>query len=456
MDVLLQGYDVNRPTWFYLSLLLIVSVYFRFTRLFSLRNADLCLLLAASPGLIFVGSTDSDAQFFGHAWLLAVASLFLIRLFADPYLGRRPYLGQNLNPQGMGFLCASACAFLMTQAITGALPDGTHDTVQRGAELVQLISNDPVPGVAAPAGGDGTAGGDALPSAGPAAPLLTAPFALAFEDLAARILAILAHLSVICGLWFVGRNLFADKSLGLAMATLYLLLPCTAYNVGEFNHVLPSALIVWAFVCYRKPVVSGVLLGLACGTLLFPVFLLPIWVAYYGRRDAARFAAALVCVGMVLLGSLALTSIDSNSFVQKTIGSINLALAALSGADISSGFWANVDYLSVYRLPVMVAYFVMLIVMTIWPRRRNVEVLLAQSTAAIVGTQLWYTPNGGIYLLWYLPLMLMVVFRPRLTHLRNPGDGQELDEAANVTSGAFGQAPLLPRTATHRSLQLFR
>lgn len=446
MDALLQGYDVNRPTWFYLSTLLIIAVYFRFTRLFSLRNVDLALLLSASPGLIFVDAEMPSTQAAGHAWLFVVACLFLLRLFIDPFLSRRPYLGQNLNPQGLGFLCACAFAFLMTQAISKSLPSATQETIQGAGDLLTRTATDP------------PSAGDPGPSAGPAASLLALPAraAFEFEDLAARILAILAHAAVVSGLWFVGRNLFADKSLGLAMATLYLLLPCTAYNVGEFNHVLPAALTVWAFVCYRKPVVSGVLLGLACGTMIFPVFLLPIWAAFYGRRGAGRFVLALCAVAIVLLSSLAMTSIDSNSFVQKTIGTINVALMALSGQSGSSGFWPDLDYLSVYRLPVMVAYFIMLFVMTIWPKSRTVEVLLAQSTAAIVGTQLWYTQKGGVYLLWYLPLVLMVTFRPRLIHLRPMTSSTDVAAGASVSPGETVQPPLLSRASAGRSMQFFR
>ncbi|WP_437228630.1 glycosyltransferase family 87 protein [Planctomicrobium sp. SH661] len=444
MEALLQGYEVNRPTWFYLSSLLIIAVYFRFTRIISLRNVDLLLLLSASPGLIFVGSDIPATQSVGHLWLFLVACLFLVRLFIDPFLNRRPYLGQNLNPQGLGFFCVAAFAFLMTQAVTESLPDATQETVQRADDLLS--------GTATVARTDGSQ----VPGAGPAASLISSPAVLLFEHIAARILAILAHAAVVSGLWFVGRNLFADRNLGLAMATLYLLLPCTAYNVGEFNHVLPAALIVWAFVCFRKPVVSGVLLGLACGTMLFPVFLLPIWSAFYGRRNAGRFVAALCGVAIVLLACLAITSADSDSFVQRTIGENNVILSALSGKSNTSGFWKDLDYLSVYRLPVMVAYFIMLTVMTIWPKSRTVEVLLAQSTAAVVGTQLWYEQQGGVYLLWYLPLMLMVVFRPRLMHLRAPGHVEQLLEQTNVSTGKPQPATVSGRSMSSRTLHLFR
>ena len=37
------GYSLNDSTWFYLSFLLILAVYFKFSRFWSIRNVDLLL-----------------------------------------------------------------------------------------------------------------------------------------------------------------------------------------------------------------------------------------------------------------------------------------------------------------------------------------------------------------------------------------------------------------------------
>lgn len=441
MDALLPSYYMNQPTWFYLSFLLIVAIYFRFMRVFSLRNLDLGLLLAASPGLLLVASESEKTQAGGHAWLFVIACVFLLRLFLDPILTRRPYLGQNLNTHGMGFLCFAVFVFLTTQAISRSLSEQSQETVEQADALIHRIPTE-------------TAISSDAPQVGVTPTIFASILKLLFEDLAAPLLAILAHVAVITGLWFVGRNLFGDKGIGLAMATLYMLLPCTAYNVGEFNHVLPAALITWAFVAFRKPIVSGVLLGLACGSMLFPVFLLPIWATFYGRKRAGRFVLALLGVAVLLTGSLALTSIDSSAFLQKTIGTINVVLTTLSNQEYSAGFWKEADYVSPYRLPVMVSYFLMIAYMTIWPRRRNIEVLLAQSAAAIIGTQLWYTQKGGVYLLWYIPLLLMVIFRPRLGHLKF-NDDLEQGELAKAKPEPVSRTSATTNTAS-KNLQLFR
>jgi hypothetical protein len=69
---------------------------------------------------------------------------------------------------------------------------------------------------------------------------------------------------------------------------------------------------------------------------------------------------------------------------------------------------------------VMAVFLVGVVMLTIFPRKKNIEHLMAHSAAIIVATQLWYPQHGGIYVMWYLPLLLAVVFRPRLTHLVPP------------------------------------
>lgn len=416
MDVILRGYSVNDATWFYLSLLLILAVFFRFNRVLSLRNLDLALLLSIAPGLLLV----EHGHQLGYAWLFVITGCLLVRLFCDSLWKRRPLLEPNLNSGGMSFLAVSAFVFLVSNVLTEPPPRGTIETVRRADELLkrQDTSQEQPKSAEDPAG--------------PTARLLAAPAVRmsdlvvsggspesedrwAVEQIAARATAVLAHLAVVTGLWFLGKRLFGDANSGLAMATLYLLLPCTAIDVGKANHVLPAALIVWALVGYRSPVLAGGLLGLACGTLLFPLFLLPLWAVFYGKQGAGRFVMALGVVAAILAASLLLTSADSHSFTKQVLGSIDWS-SLKHNAD-AVGFWSAY---AAYRIPVIVAFFVMLLLLTFLPREKNLEHLLGHSTAIIVGTQLWYPQQGGAYVLWYLPLLLAVVFRPKLTNQTPP------------------------------------
>lgn len=419
MDAILRqyGYSVSDATWFYLSLLLILAVFFRFNRVFSLRNLDLALLLSIAPGLLLV----QNGYDYGYGWLFVVTGCLLVRLFSDSFWKRRPLLEQNLNSAGMTFLTVSVFLLLVSKALTVPLSPGTVETVRRADELRKrqdTTQEQPLT--------------EEVP-AGPTARVLAAPVVaaseiavsasspkqedrLAVEQIAARATSVLAHLAVVSGLWFLGKRLFGDVNSGLAMATLYLLLPCTAIDVGKVNHVLPAALIVWAFVAYRNPLVAGGLMGLACGTLLFPIFLLPLWAVFYGKQGAGRFVMALGAVTAVLAASLLLTSADSHSFTRQILGSIDWSSLTLNNE--AAGFWSSYD--AVYRIPVIVAFFVMLLFLTFFPREKNLEHLLGHSTAIVVATQLWYPQQGGAYVLWYLPLLLAVVFRPKLTSQTPP------------------------------------
>jgi len=441
MDRILSGYAVDDSTWFYLSFFLIVTVYLRFSRIFSLRNADLVILLAISPGILLVRQGSPS----GFVWLFGLSGVLLLRLIADRFFTRRPRLEQNLNIQGLSFL--GVVVFLFLAAIAWnfrQLPDSTVQTVEAADRLLKRQEAPSKPSTPQPGSSD-----DA--KAGPAATVLAVPFvklpeladkinpspkaaapAADYSIYAARLASIVAHLAVVLALIFIARWHFGDQQIGIAMATLYLLLPCTSYDVARVNHVLPAALILWAIAAYRRPAIAGGLMGLACGTLFFPVFLLPLWFAFYDRRGAIRFGVALGMVAAVLVGSLALTSVDIASFRNQTMGAIDWNALSFRDGD-SGGFWR--PEIAAYRIPVFVAFLVGASILSFLPRRKTLEQLIAHSTAIIVGTQFWYPQRGGVYSLWYLPLLLVVVFRPTLSHLLPPDLARkESAEQSNGTS----------------------
>ena len=136
MDQILRGYRLNDPTWFYLSFLLILAVYFKFSRFWSIRNLDLALLLLISPGLLLVRNDDAAVADFGYAWMFLAAALLLVRALADGLITRRPRLEQNMNAAGMAFLCAATFLFLTTKLLTELPPASTVESVRRAHQLL--------------------------------------------------------------------------------------------------------------------------------------------------------------------------------------------------------------------------------------------------------------------------------------------------------------------------------
>ncbi|MDG2131606.1 MAG: hypothetical protein P8K08_26655 [Fuerstiella sp.] len=446
---------VESPTWLLYVTLLLTAVFFRFSRLLTVRNLDMVLLLLLSTALVVSASSKRDdlanagavspaipvqtqtveesqttplgaLNRFSSFVVLALSVILIVRLTFDESLTRRPRLEQNLNQAGLTFLFFPAFTILMTGVFLKDPPVRNIDSVKSGVALLQGHESSDV-----------TAAGDqATP---PATETIIAAGAAkvaelsgqvdsvenrdasgrtSTEEMIARILVVVAHTTVVVGLMYIGRKHFCSAQLGVSMCCLYLLLPCTAFNVHELSHVVPGACLTWAFAMYRKPAVAGVLLGLACGTLFFAVFLLPLWAVFYGRKGSLRFGISLGAVAAVVLMTFALTSATTDSFVSKLVMTANWTAYRLFDAatPMSESAIGHVFL----RIILAALFFVMFVAMTVIPRKRNLENLLANSTALIVAAQLWYPEDVGSYVLWYLPLLMLVMFRPRLDRFVPP------------------------------------
>lgn len=419
MEGILAGYDVNHATWFYLSFLLVVAVYFRFNRLLSVRNLDLALLLSIAPGLLLlqVPETAVNAEYLknsGYWWLLAASAMLLARVLCDAWFARRPRLEQNLNTSGLAFLCIASFAFLTTSALRGQVAPSSQRTAQAAESLLKGNRPRPVDDTKKPATSE-TATDDAEPQPEPplATPVVTAtvtPFSPENDDtMTARIASILSHVGVIVGLWLIGFLHFKDGHLGVAMATLYLLLPPTSYHATQLNHVLPAALVVWAFVTVRRPVGAGVLLGLACGMQVFALFLLPLWLTWFGRRGALKFGLSWLAT---MSSVVALVVVTSQAEAMEAVLARVIDWSYLLGDPGNVGYW-RIQH-AAYRVPAFVGFLVMLAALVIWPLGKNLEQLIARTAAVVVATQFWYPSGNDLCVLWYLPLLLLVTFRPNV------------------------------------------
>lgn len=182
MDELLIQYQPIAPaTWAYVSSLLTIGLFFKFNRIWSVRNLDLFAIILLAPGILMVhaGQTSKSADEFavaagpeaaadieseadeppsesggdaarpaevaadddgptvadggaapttsradvlkrtGYSLLFAACGLLLARLLIDPAMIRRPLLEPNLLPGGMAFIGCSLFVFLTANVATG-------------------------------------------------------------------------------------------------------------------------------------------------------------------------------------------------------------------------------------------------------------------------------------------------------------------------------------------------
>jgi hypothetical protein len=430
MGEILFRYERLDPTsWIYLSSLLTIALYVKFGRLWSIRNLDLIGLIFLAPGLLLVkygadlAPFDTQASLIGHVghiWLIVVSALFLVRLLLDTSMVRRPLLEPNLSVGGMTFLGISLLVFLMANVITGR--PGVHDLAgsKRAAELSSLEAS--------------PAEINTLKTHGPGFPLLYLLPHISTEKLlkeagtdegdavadlqqpaqmvhavTARVVAILSQIMIVLGMALIGLRHFDNIKTGIAAATLYMLLPYTAMWTGSVTHALPGALLVWAIVAYRRPLIAGMMLGLAFGTIYYPLFLLPLWMSFYWRRGLVRFLSGAVAMVALLVVTLAITSVDAAMFFARLQQMFGARFPI--GEDVV-GIWKYWN--DVYRYPILAGFIFLSLAFAIWPAQKNLGTLMSGSAALMLGTQFWHAHSGGLALAWYLPLLLMTIFRPNL------------------------------------------
>lgn len=391
LSVFIELSPLSPATCFYGAVLLGVALFFKFNRLLSMRNLDVLTVFALMPGFLLLIDTHGRS-WWGYLWLLGASGYFLARCLIDLILERRPALSPNLSIGGLMWLAGALFVGLVAANIRE--PEG--------------LSNS---GVAPPV--------DAVPrevekrSGAPA-------------HVVERGLTMLCHLSIVVGLILIGWRHFDDLSSGVAAATFYLLLPYAYFLMpwallgsGRWDHPLAMALMVWSVFTYRRPMVAGAFLGAAIGCVFFPVWTLPVWLSFYSRRGVGRFAAAaLLAAGLCLAVSGAIFWLNDQwpSKIQP-LWKEPAWLPWFYDQTLPS-FWQSMDW--VYRVPVFIVFLAFVLATLFWPAPKNLAHVMALSAAHLIGIQFWYPDQGGVYVLWYLPFLLLLVFRPNLSASRPP------------------------------------
>ena len=166
------------PTWVFLSTLLVIGLFLMFHRFWSLRNLDILLVLAFTPGMMLVYEGRQKAfrnatpevvslqngqesappnselatevakvdlswpqekfQYWGFVWLLICASLTVTRMLLDTTIVRRPLLDPNLSSGGMLFLGTSLLIYLMVNVATSSPVEQRRSSPEIGPGYVLL------------------------------------------------------------------------------------------------------------------------------------------------------------------------------------------------------------------------------------------------------------------------------------------------------------------------------
>ena len=110
--------------WLFLTLLGCVTLFFKFSRIWSVRNLDLLLLFALAPGLMLLVGKGEHNSWVAYPALFVGSGLWLIRCGADLGLARRPLLEPNLNASGLLCLSVGILGLLLAETVSLPVEDG--------------------------------------------------------------------------------------------------------------------------------------------------------------------------------------------------------------------------------------------------------------------------------------------------------------------------------------------
>lgn len=391
--------------WLFVSILTSLTLFFKFSRFWSVRNLDLVLLFVLVPGMLMILGRPLNPPWAAYIWLFLGSGLWLLRCMLDLGLTRRPLLEPNLNASGLLCLSVGLLGLMLAETVNLPVAEGAvrnpaepsgreeHPTVAPGtdnATVHSMLRMVPLP--------------DALKQELP-------------QVIARRVLAVLAHIALVLGLLGIGWRLFERPITGMAMTACYLVLPYTRMALVDSGQLISAALIIGAIFWYSRPAVAGVLIGLAAGWIPACLGLIALWCGFYRGRGATRFT--LVAVGVVTACALLGRWVPGLAEWARALGARSIVEVGLlphfEPANAAS-FWASID--SSFRLPVLIAYLLLVIGTMFWPAEKSLAELIALSGALLVASQFWYLDKGGTLVMLYLPLAIAMMFRPTLATRR--------------------------------------
>ncbi|MHC4264874.1 MAG: hypothetical protein ACYSUK_02965 [Planctomycetota bacterium] len=248
-----------------------------------------------------------------------------------------------------------------------------------------------------------------------------------FEMRGAQTVVLIFDLLAMLALYCFGKK-YADKSTGVLLTLVYALCPYVigiggAGGLQWTSHIIGSVFVVFAMVYINRPIVSGLSLGICCGMLYFPIFLVILWFGYYvrslGWRSAFKFIASFATVGLVCLFMILVLTEPSGeyeglsplgAFIQDTVYQQQFS-EWYGNSEFS--FWGQFPDISKWGKPSAgILYLLFCLLIGFIPRQMHMRELVALTAAVLVGTQFVLSHGGGTYIGFYITPFIIMLFGP--------------------------------------------
>jgi len=205
-------------------------------------------------------------------------------------------------------------------------------------------------------------------------------------------------------------NFSRSARLGLAVAAgAALALAFPSFNAWPLAWISVAGLMLAA---YGASVPFAALCGFIYGMTFYCVSVPWIYTVLrrYGPLPVWQALGVLLVLAL-LVGSLAFTASSLGSFAAQLRQMFGFMSEMVYPTNLT-GFWAA--HQAVFLLPVFAAFAALCASMALWPAQKNLGTLLGCSAAIMLAAQFVKGYEGGIYMAWYLPLLILTIFRPNL------------------------------------------
>lgn len=411
------GRKLNAPyVWLPLSLLFIAP-FVDLRRPFRLVHLDLLVLLAFGASHVFFNRGEIGVSV---PLVYPVLAYLLARVLLAGFRPRRPrgplVPHASLTLLLVGLVFVTAFRIGLNVADANVIDVGYAGVI--GAD--RIVDGDGLYGEGFSADVER---GDTY---GPVSYLVYVPFEQAFtwtgrwDDLpAAHATAIAIDLLVIGGLLLLGRRLrpgAEGTALGVALAYAWSAYPYTAFVLeSNSNDSLVALACVGALLAVtvrfdrRAGVWSGVAVGLGAAAKFVTLALVPL----FARRAPLWFGAALV---LAVVSTVAPFVPDGGlrELYDRTVG---YQLARPSPFSV----WGQVESLGWLQTALKVAAAALALLVAFVPRRPDTRALAALGAAVLIMLQLTATHWFYLYVVWFLPFVLVAVLGGHDRVLRERG-----------------------------------
>jgi hypothetical protein len=256
---------------------------------------------------------------------------------------------------------------------------------------------------------------------------LVLPWSGKWDDLpAAHGAAIFFDLATMLGLVLVGRRLRggrAGRDLGIVLAYAWASYPYSLFVMNSnANDSLVAMLLTYSFLALSSSRLRGATLALASAAKFAPLALVPLLASCSTRRQTLlRFLVAITVVTLIVMLPVLLGS-GVSRFYDRTVG-------FQLGRESPFSIWGQEGGLEVMQDLVKALTLALAVLVAFVPRRKSELQVAALGAAVLIAIQLSLTHWFYLYIVWFIPFVLIALFGAMQFAGSDPSPGRDPLEA---------------------------